>query len=485
MRWPIRHQILLPTAMITSSAVMVVSLITAWIAARHAERRVDEQLRQLGRTLLTSSFPLTGTVLTQMHGLSGAHFVLFGQDGRVVAASRESASGLQAAPTPVNDWRQLRLGDLRREGGDNYFVSALAIGGRGSERQPAVLQISYPESHWLASRREAALPPLLGGLAALVISVPLSALIARRISRPVARLRGQVTRLADGDFSTLPLPDRDDELRDLARSVNVLAEQLLEMRQAIRRTERLTLLGRLGGALAHHLRNDLTGTRMAVQLHQRGCTAGDRESLDVALRQLELSEQHLQRLLAAGQPRQPHRADCGLGEIARHVVQLVEPTCRHRSVDLTCLPAPAGRAFRLWADEEQLRQLLMNLVVNAIEAAGVGGWVRIELDHTNGAIGLRVLDSGAGPPAEVAGQLFEEFVTSKAEGVGLGLAVARRIAESHGGTLNYAPRDGHTCFEVRFPLADHALNDDSPSIDVACGSEHRAPLVAEMPWRGC
>lgn len=457
MRWPIRVQILLPMALVTSLAVMAATLITAFTAARHAEREVDTQLRLLGRTLLTSSFPLTNAVLMQMHGLSGAHFVLFDQTGDVAATSRPTMGEIPSAVHPVNDWRQLRIGELVSVDGEDYFVTALAIGAHGGNRQPAVLQIFYPESHWSASRREAALRPFVGGLATLFVSVPLAALIARRISRPVAGLRGQVMRLAAGDFRTLPLPQRDDELRDLARSVNVLAEQLLEMRLAIRRTERLTLLGRLSGALAHHLRNDLTGTRLAVQLHQRSCGSGDRESLCVALRQLELSEQYLQRLLAAGRPGEPRRAECDLDEIARHVTQLVEPTCQHREVRITCSQAAGvadGRDFCLLADAGQLHQMLMNLVVNAIEAAGVGGWVRVELERTAEAVYLRVFDSGAGPPADVEGQLFEEFVTSKPEGVGLGLAVSRRIAESHGGTLSYAPRDGCTCFELQFPGRD-------------------------------
>jgi signal transduction histidine kinase len=274
--------------------------------------------------------------------------------------------------------------------------------------------------------------------------------------------------LANGDFATVPLPARNDELRDLAGSVNVLAGQLSQMRRAIRRAERLALLGRLSGALAHHLRNDITGTRMAVQLHQRRCHRDD-ESLAVALRQLELTEQHLQQLLVAGQPRALSPVDCDLTDIARHVVRLVEPACRHRRLAISLAPMEPveggpGR-FRLRADAEQLRHLLMNLVVNAMEAAEPGGWVRIEIERASGALALRVLDSGEGPPAKIADQLFEEFVTSKPEGVGLGLAAARRIAESHAGTLTYSRRGGLTCFELCLPVRSDAPMPDAGSIE--------------------
>ena len=167
--------------------------------------------------------------------------------------------------------------------------------------------------------------------------------LASRLSRPIALLQQQVGRIAEGDFQPLPLPERDDELRDLAKSVNSLAQQLTTLTQVMKRSERLTLLGQLSGGLAHHLRNDITGVRLAIQLHQRNCQVNDRESLDVALRQLALSEEYLQRLLAIGQPRDPERKACDLKEIAADLVELHGPTFHHRKVR-------GGRSRGLGAD---------------------------------------------------------------------------------------------------------------------------------------
>jgi len=107
----------------------------------------------------------------------------------------------------------------------------------------------------------------------------------------------------------------------------------------------------------------------------------------------------------------------------------------------------------LEADPEQLRHVLMNLILNAVEAAGAGGWVRVEFgDERDGHCRLRVLDSGDGPPADFVDRLFEPFSTTKPEGVGLGLAVARQVAELHGGSLSFARLDGATCFELALPV---------------------------------
>jgi signal transduction histidine kinase len=224
----------------------------------------------------------------------------------------------------------------------------------------------------------------------------------------------------------------------------------------MKRSERLTLLGQLSGGLAHHLRNDITGVRLAIQLHQRNCRTDDRESLEVALRQLALSEEYLQRLLAIGQPRDPERKACDLKEIAADLVVLHGPTFDHRKVKLQT--ELGERSIPLSADAKQLGQLLLNLLLNGIEAAGPGGWVRMEtgIREEQRRAFVRLLDSGPGPSAEIQAKLFEPFATSKPEGVGLGLAVARQIARAHGGDLVYSrgrEHNGATCFELRLPLA--------------------------------
>ncbi len=285
--------------------------------------------------------------------------------------------------------------------------------------------------------------------------------IAARLSRPIVELRRQVGHIACGDFEPLPLPSRNDELRDLVGSVNALAGQLDEMQRVIKRSERLALLGQLSGGLAHHLRNDVTGARIAVQLHQRQCREIDQESLAVALRQLSLTEEHLKRFLEAGRPQPPCRTDCDLRAIVDELVQLVSPACQHRKVDLA-VDCRADWNTRLSADAEQLRQMLLNLVLNAIEAAGPHGSVRVVLEAAGNQATVRIYDSGPGPPPQIAERLFEPFTTGKAEGIGLGLTVARQIAEAHGGRLTFQS-DGGTCFCLILPIEETPSSTGEPA----------------------
>lgn len=140
---------------------------------------------------------------------------------------------------------------------------------------------------------------------------------------------------------------------------------------------------------------------------------------------------------------------CSLTAVVSESVELLRPQCRHAGIELSWQPADSP--LTLMGDAGQLGQLVVNLLGNAIDAAGPGGSVEVRAGVEGRELFLEVLDTGAGPPQEIAGRLFEPFVTSKSEGVGLGLAVARQIAEGHGGRISWRRSEGRTCFRVELP----------------------------------
>jgi signal transduction histidine kinase len=249
----------------------------------------------------------------------------------------------------------------------------------------------------------------------------------------------------------MPLPRRNDELRDLTRSVNEMAQQLAQLQETVQKTERLRLLGQVSGGLAHQLRNGLTGARLAVQVHARECRSreADGAALEVALRQLNLLEAHLKRFLDLGRAGDLKREPCSLTALVGEAVTLLRPQCHHAGTELRWQPLERECVVR--GDPGQLGQLFLNVISNAVQAAGPGGWVEVRLQSDKSAI-VTVTDSGPGPPPEIAGRLFEPFITSKPEGVGLGLAVSRQVAEAHGGTVGWHRDDGRTCFRIELPL---------------------------------
>jgi len=197
---------------------------------------------------------------------------------------------------------------------------------------------------------------------------------------------------------------------------------------------------------------------MAIELHRRECVAGyASESLEVALRQLRLMESYLQRFMALGRDQPKASQNVCLATVVEDALSLVRPACVHAGIELEFVP-PA-RPLRVRGDPDALRQLTVNLTLNAVEAAGRQDGSRPRITVTLENVGedraaLHVRDTGPGPSPEVADRLFEPFVSGKPEGTGLGLYVARQVAEGHHGSIGWQRHHGETHFTVELPTDD-------------------------------
>lgn len=455
MRWPIRFQWLVPFGTILVVAVTVTSVSSAWLAARRNTAITIEQVNRLIETLSNSRFPFSANVLEQMRGLSGAEFAAFDQQGRLLATTFPGEQFPTEALREIEQQGTIKsLSDASTTviGGRNYFASQI------THLQPSThtdaLLVLYPEARWQQARSDAILPPLLVGGTTLGLMFVVSAWLAGRMSRRIDRMQEQVAAIADGDFRQLPLESRNDEIQDLSRSVNQMSRQLREMQETIRQTEQTRLLGQLAGGLAHQLRNAITGARMAIQIHAKRCSKSDEDSLDVALRQLQLTEEQIRGLLSLGKPEQRTPIQREVQTLIEEIALLVGPVCKH-----------AGVGFRqemqfaddrtpdntIVSDSERLRTALLNLVLNAIEAAGSGGevWLKGQFDAER--LVFEVIDTGPGPPAELGDRIFDVFITGKPEGVGFGLALAHQVAVDQQGHLNWTRENNRTCFRMELP----------------------------------
>jgi signal transduction histidine kinase len=221
------------------------------------------------------------------------------------------------------------------------------------------------------------------------------------------------------------------------------------MQQTIQASERARVLAQLGAGLAHQLRNSLTGARLSVQLHaKRHPALADDETLTVALRQLALTEEHVKGLLSSGRLEREPAEFCELRQLLSEVASLVGPACQHASVSLTHPADHQVEPVEVFAERSSLRAAILNLTLNAIEAAGKGGTVAMAVHQSADEVAVEVVDSGPGPSPELAETLCEPFVTGKPEGVGLGLALARQVAADCGGRLSWSRSSGQTRFTL-------------------------------------
>jgi signal transduction histidine kinase len=446
------------------AAIMLLSVaavggVGAWLAVRGTRARIESQIREVARLVEESNFPLTSAVLRQMRALSGAELLVVDGTGRVTASSTAiSTTTISRRVSPLMNRSQVSWQDRVRLVGLSYFhmVVPLALERSGDKSR---LHILYPEEEYRRAWQRAVYPPLAFVAVAMPVVMLLALVTGSQIGGRVGRLRQQVDRIACGEFQQFELPDGDDEIRALAVAVNRMASMLADYAEEVRRTERMRTLAHLGGGIAHQLRNSATGCAMAVDLHAAECPlSAAAESLSVAKQQLRLMEQYLQRFLQLGKPSESAaHAAVDVAVLVDELLPLVEPAARHAGVTLDWERGTEPAVVH--GDAERLGQLVINLLINAIEAASAGrvqssrpALVRIELLRPAAdQLALSISDSGLGPADRVRENLFEPFVTEKPDGVGLGLSVAREVAQQHGGRIDWRRADGMTCFTLELP----------------------------------
>jgi signal transduction histidine kinase len=467
MQWPLRRQILLPIVGVLLATVGIATALNAWLASARVIAHYDQQVGDISTTLSSTSFPLQSNVLRQIRGLTRADYVVIAENGQSVAASDESfvsaAENQKQASSRINPAAIAGV-DNRR-----YFHVAVPARRAGAQHGSLVLHVFFSEKELRDARWQAVWPSLaIGAMSILIIAVIVS-LIARRATGPLGDLHSQVNRVAQGEFRAMSVSKHDDEVRALAIAVNQMAERLAQYEDETRKSERLRSLGILGGGAAHQIRNAVTGCRIALDLHRRDELAAGNghasEPLEIAFKQLAQIETSIQRLLALGKPPTTQRTRTDLAEVVREAVELVRPMASHTDIQIRTKFPQSGSLVE--ADAYALTQMVINLAVNAIEAsahsrlqsgtsvATQNGHIEIHLSKVaSKRLELAIGNHGPGPSLAIQQHLFEPFATDKPGGTGLGLAVARRIADEHGGSIRWEQRGAMTWFLVTLPATE-------------------------------
>jgi two-component system, NtrC family, sensor histidine kinase HydH len=250
-----------------------------------------------------------------------------------------------------------------------------------------------------------------------------------------------------------------DQLRQTARDLQGSLEQLRSTEEQLVQTAKLAAVGRLSAGLAHEIRNPLASIKGSAEILADDFPPDNPKHrlLRVLVDESARLNHVLTRFLAFARPRPLERQEFSMEEEIAGVVSLLQAQKEGRSVRFVTTPAVPS-APRVRGDREQLRQVLLNVLLNACQAAGEQGEVRIACDSAGGMLRIRVHDSGPGFTKEALADAFTPFFTTKEQGTGLGLAVSHRIVESHGGTIRASNRlEGGGLIEIMIPLQESGL----------------------------
>lgn len=222
-----------------------------------------------------------------------------------------------------------------------------------------------------------------------------------------------------------------------------------------RRAERLASLGTMAAGLAHEIRNPLNSAHLQLNVARRRLSRAKRNDNDNVIKAVELAEVEMKRLatlvqdfLQFAKPQPLRLSQVDLRDTARAVVELMAPEAKAAGVRLQ-LESVASVLIEV--DEEKVKQVLLNLLRNAIEATGPDGSVAVRIRKVDAMGELTIEDDGPGWATDAP--IFEPFFTTKDTGTGLGLAIVHRIVMDHGGTLDANSRPGRTTFTIQFPRA--------------------------------
>ncbi|HYS44703.1 MAG TPA: ATP-binding protein, partial [Geobacteraceae bacterium] len=226
------------------------------------------------------------------------------------------------------------------------------------------------------------------------------------------------------------------------------------LREEMTRMDRLASLGKLSAGIAHEVRNPLTGISLLLDdLHDRAPHDPESQAMmRKALQEIERVERLVSALLNFASPPKTQFREGDLNRVVQDTILLIRRLCERQGVELSFAP---GEIPRFNFDIEKIKQALLNLVKNALEAMPNGGRIRIATEAGEETATITIIDNGPGIEACDLPLIFEPFFTRKGAGTGLGLSITQRIIEEHHGRLAVESEMGHgTTFVIQLPMKD-------------------------------
>jgi signal transduction histidine kinase len=365
-------------------------------------------------------------------------------------AYREQLAGLRGRLAEA-----AKAGHPYWEGGDDGFPERLLALRKDLEilRMAMVKEQSRTAEELLRAETRAANATYpLGGVGFAVAIA--AALLMWRTLRPLKTLRLRARQIAGGDYGRRIGVRSRDEIGDLAREFDAMAAALEEREQRLIRSERLAAVGRVAAQITHEIRNPLASIGLNTELladelppdgeEGRRLIAAIAAEVD---RLSEITETYL-RFVRLPRPKVELE---DLGALVSSSLEFSRAELRQAGVALELDIAPGLPPVA--ADENQIRQALLNLVRNAKEAMSGGGRVRVEVGPGEGGrVRIAVTDTGPGIAPEDQGKIFDPFFSTKEKGTGLGLALVQQIVHEHGGRIDLeSPAEGGTRFVLWLP----------------------------------
>jgi signal transduction histidine kinase len=270
--------------------------------------------------------------------------------------------------------------------------------------------------------------------AAILAGIAISMFLARRVLQPIRELDHAAALIAEQQYGTRVPEGGNDELGRLARTFNAMCQSIQDARQELIRQERISTIGRLSSSIVHDLRNPLAAIYGGAEMMMDGNlsqTQLQRLAGNI-YRSSRIIQNMLQELVDVSRGRIQAPETCRLSEVIGAAVETQSAVATEQGVEIRTAVDPS---IELPVEPGRMERVFLNLINNALEAMPEGGLIDISAERNGRSVLVRVDDTGPGIPDAVRGRLFQPFVTSARNGLGLGLALSRQTVLDHGGDL--------------------------------------------------
>jgi signal transduction histidine kinase len=296
------------------------------------------------------------------------------------------------------------------------------------------------------------------------LGVILAFVLIRQILEPVRKL------IAEADREKIPIISSGNEVKALHQSVRGLIEdidqthlELEKSRETLLQSEKMAMVGKLAAGVAHSIRNPLTSVKMRLFSLSRSLLLplNQKEDFDVISEEINHIETIVQNFLEFSRPPKLKIQKVSPSDVMDLVLQLLRHRIESSNVDVKVIRQ--GKLPEILIDPEQIKEVFVNLIVNACEAIEMDGVIEIhEAEDFTQSMGevviIRISDSGPGIPESIREKVLQPFFTSKEVGTGLGLSIVQRIIENHKGKLEFSSKEGAgTTFTITLPVKEKMI----------------------------
>jgi len=400
------------------------------------------------------------TYLRQLNTKGLKEISIISNTDEIVASTNPKQVGEQVGPRKKERIIKAELGEPLSKEGKVYNVILPVVAGN---EHYGYIHLTINAEDFSETLKSHAIKRIIAAALVFALGILLAVVLSWMYTKPIHNVVNAARSVAAGDLSTELTTDRKDEIGELTQSFNYMVQKLREERaleEKLREAEHLSGIAQLSRSIAHEIRNPLNFISLSIDhLKKKYLPQGDeeeQEKFETLITSIKHEIQRLNKLvgdfLDYGKAMKLNRRETDVGGVIHEVIELVQAKAEKDGIRIQF---HEEKFPKLFVDPELIKTCLVNIILNAFQAMPAGGDLTVSTRLSNGRAHIIIEDTGIGVSPENLQKLFDPFFSTKSTGLGLGLAMTKRVVEEHGGKIDFQSAEGQgSTMTISLPLEE-------------------------------